>query len=155
MLIWRGLRSTGRPASANWLRDLLGTNKYIPLFNRSAYLGTSVSAVVRIWRAHRLKPHRVESFKLSNDTHFIKKICGHRWLAPQSPEHAMVLRCDEKCRLRHLTIRSLTGALSADEPERCVCGCSVLTTIIKSIIQWVKQIWNNTVCKERRSLLFL
>jgi hypothetical protein len=97
----------------------------------------------------------VESFKLSNDTHFIKKICGHRWLAPQSPEHAMVLCCDEKCRPRHLTIRSLTCTLSADEAERCVCVCSVLTTIINSIIQCVKQILNNTVCKKRHSLLFL
>ena len=33
----------------------------------AAHLGTSASAVARIWRAYGLKPHRVESFKLSND----------------------------------------------------------------------------------------
>src|SRR4029453_4267807 len=30
-------------------------------------IGISVSAVQRIWRAHRLQPHRVRQFKLSND----------------------------------------------------------------------------------------
>src|SRR5450631_1122653 len=29
------------------------------------HLGTNASAVARIWRAHGLKPHRIESFKLS------------------------------------------------------------------------------------------
>ena len=38
----------------------------------AAHLGTSASAVARIWRTHELKPHRVESFKLSNDMHFIE-----------------------------------------------------------------------------------
>ena len=38
------------------------------------YLGTNASTVARIWRAHGLKPHRVESFKLSNDPHFIEKL---------------------------------------------------------------------------------
>ena len=31
------------------------------------HLGTNASAVARIWRDHGLKPHRIESFKLSND----------------------------------------------------------------------------------------
>ena len=39
-----------------------------------AHLGTSTSAVAHIWRAHGLKPHRVEYFKHSNDTHFIEKL---------------------------------------------------------------------------------
>jgi transposase len=33
----------------------------------AAHAGVSDSTVLRIWRAHGLKPHRVESFKLSND----------------------------------------------------------------------------------------
>jgi transposase len=38
------------------------------------HLGTNATAVARIWRAHGLKPHRVESFKLSNDPQFIEKL---------------------------------------------------------------------------------
>jgi len=33
-------------------------------------VGISESSVGRIWRAHGLKPHRIESFKVSNDPHF-------------------------------------------------------------------------------------
>ena len=40
----------------------------------AAHVGTSASAVARIWRAHGLKPHRVETFKLSNDPRFIEKL---------------------------------------------------------------------------------
>ena len=40
----------------------------------AAHLGTNATAVARIWRAHGLKPHRVESFKLSNDSRFIEKL---------------------------------------------------------------------------------
>src|SRR6266446_8463949 len=34
----------------------------------------SHSTVARIWRAHGLKPHRVKSFKLSNDPRFAEKL---------------------------------------------------------------------------------
>ena len=40
----------------------------------AAHLGTNATAVARIWRAHGLKPHRVKSFKLSNDPNFIEKL---------------------------------------------------------------------------------
>src|SRR3546814_9110022 len=40
----------------------------------AAHLGTNATAVARIWRAHGLKPHRVKTFKLSNDPHFIEKL---------------------------------------------------------------------------------
>ena len=36
----------------------------------AAHAGVSDSAGLRLWRAHGLKPHRVESFKLSNDPQF-------------------------------------------------------------------------------------
>src|SRR5438093_1859256 len=36
--------------------------------------GISPSTVGRIWRAHGLKPHRVKSFKLSNDPRFAEKL---------------------------------------------------------------------------------
>jgi len=37
-------------------------------------LGLSQTAVVRIWHAFGLQPHRRENFKLSNDPHFVAKV---------------------------------------------------------------------------------
>jgi len=39
-----------------------------------ALLRVSASSVSRIWRAHKLKPHRVKTFKLSNDPQFAEKL---------------------------------------------------------------------------------
>ena len=66
------------------------------------YLGTNASTVARIWRAHGLKPHRVESFKLSNDPHFVEKLQDIVGLYLDPPEHALVLCCDEKTQIQAL-----------------------------------------------------
>jgi transposase len=66
------------------------------------HLGTNATAVTRIWRAHGLKPHRVESFKLSNDPHFIEKLDDIVGLYLDPPEHALVLCCDEKTQIQAL-----------------------------------------------------
>ena len=68
----------------------------------AAHLGTSASAVARIWRAHGLKPHRVKSFKLSNDPRFIEKLHDIVGLYLDPPEHALVLCCDEKTQIQAL-----------------------------------------------------
>jgi transposase len=68
----------------------------------AAHLGTSASAVARIWRAYGLKPHRVESFKLSNDPLFIDKLQDIVGLYLDPPEHALVLCCDEKTQIQAL-----------------------------------------------------
>lgn len=68
----------------------------------AAHLGTNASAVARIWRAHGLKPHRVESFKLSNDPHFVEKLEEIIGLYLDPPEHALVLCCDEKTQIQAL-----------------------------------------------------
>ena len=62
----------------------------------AAHAGVSDSTVLRIWRAHGLKPHRLESFKLSNDPQFAEtlEVIVGLYLSP--PEHALVLCCDEK-----------------------------------------------------------
>src|SRR6202165_235992 len=64
--------------------------------------GTNATAVARIWRAHGLKPHRVESFKLSNDPRFIEKLEDIVGLYLNPPEHALVLCCDEKMQIQAL-----------------------------------------------------
>jgi transposase len=68
----------------------------------AAHLGTNATAVARIWRAHGLKPHRVESFKLSNDPQFIEKLEDIVGLYLDPPEHALVLCCDEKTQIQAL-----------------------------------------------------
>ncbi len=65
-------------------------------------VGVSASTIGRIWRAHGLKPHRVSSFKLSNDPRFAEKLedCVDLYLHP--PANAMVWSLDEKCQIQAL-----------------------------------------------------
>ena len=58
--------------------------------------GISASSVQRIWKAHRLQPHRVRSFKLSNDPKFAEKLSDIVGLYIDPPAHAVVLWVDEK-----------------------------------------------------------
>ena len=58
--------------------------------------GISESSVGRIWRSHGLKPHRVTSFKVSNDPRFADKLEAIVGLYLNPPEHALVLSVDEK-----------------------------------------------------------
>ena len=62
----------------------------------------SFSTIGRIWRAHGLKPHRVESFKLSNDPHFGEKLHDVVPLYLHPPEGAVVIAVDEKCQIQAL-----------------------------------------------------
>ena len=56
----------------------------------------------RIWHAHGLKPHLVESFKLSNDPRFTEKLEDIVGLYLNPPEHALVLCVDEKSQIQAL-----------------------------------------------------
>ena len=53
--------------------------------------GLSQSSVSRIWRAFGLKPHVVETWKLSTDPEFIAKVRDVVGLYLNPPEHALVL----------------------------------------------------------------
>ncbi len=64
--------------------------------------GVSDSSILRIWRAHGLKPHRVESFKLSNDPHFGEKLEAIVGLYIDPPDQAIVLCVDEKSQVQAL-----------------------------------------------------
>jgi len=68
----------------------------------SAATGLSESTIGRIWREHGLKPHRVETFKLSNDPEFVEKLNDIVGLYINPPEHAIVLSCDEKSQIQAL-----------------------------------------------------
>ena len=64
--------------------------------------GVSHRSVQRIWTAHGLKPHRVRSFKLSNDPKFAAKVQDVVGLYVDPPEHALVLSVDEKSQIQAL-----------------------------------------------------
>ena len=59
-------------------------------------MSISKASVSRIWRANGLKPHRVESFKVSSDPLFADKLEAIVGLYLNPPEHALVLSVDEK-----------------------------------------------------------
>lgn len=62
----------------------------------AAELGVSASTVMRHWQAHGLKPHIVRGFKVSRDPKFAQKLEDIVGLYMETPEHALVLCCDEK-----------------------------------------------------------
>lgn len=62
----------------------------------AAATGLSQSAVVRIWRAFALQPHRTASFKLSRDPLFVDKVRDVVGLYMSPPDRALVLCVDEK-----------------------------------------------------------
>lgn len=68
----------------------------------AAATGMSKATVARIWAAHGLKPHRVDSFKLSRDPDFAAKLDDIVGLYLNPPEHALVLSCDEKSQIQAL-----------------------------------------------------
>jgi transposase len=65
-------------------------------------MGLSQSAVVRIWNAFGLKPHRSETFKLSTDPYFVEKVRDVVGLYMNPPENAIVLSVDEKSQVQAL-----------------------------------------------------
>jgi len=64
--------------------------------------GVSPAAVQRIWSAHGLKPHRVQTFKLSSDPHFIRKLTDVVGVYLNPPDKAVVLCVDEKSQIQAL-----------------------------------------------------
>ena len=64
--------------------------------------GVSPATVQRIWSARGLKPHRVETFKLSGDRRFEEKLVDVVGLYLNPPEKAVVLCMDEKSQIQAL-----------------------------------------------------
>jgi len=64
--------------------------------------GVSPATVGRIWDAHGLKPHRVRTFKLSKDKHFVEKLTDVVGLYLNPPDKALVLCVDEKSQIQAL-----------------------------------------------------
>jgi len=64
--------------------------------------GIHFTTVARIWRAHGIRPHRVRTFKLSNDPHFLDKLKDVVGLYVSPPERAIVFSFDEKSQIQAL-----------------------------------------------------
>ena len=79
--------------------------------------GLSAMAVSRIWRAFGLKPHRLETFKLSTDPHFVAKVRDIVGLYMNPPDRALVLCVDEKSQIQALN-RSQPAAAAVVRPSR-------------------------------------
>src|SRR5438477_3939828 len=65
-------------------------------------IGISVGTVQRIWRAHKLQPHRLRTFKRSRDPSFAAKLTDIVGLYVDPPAHAVVLSIDEKSQIQAL-----------------------------------------------------
>jgi transposase len=65
-------------------------------------VGLSQSTISRIWRAFGLKPHRADTFKLSNDPFFVEKVRDVVGLYLAPPENAIVLCVDEESQVQAL-----------------------------------------------------
>lgn len=64
--------------------------------------GLSQTAIVRIWHAFGLQPHRVENFKFSKDPQFVEKVRDIVGLYMNPPDRAIILCVDEKSQVQAL-----------------------------------------------------
>ena len=103
----RGRRATKRK---HWARTIVEVTLHTTPKNATHWsqrtladhLGLDKSLVQRVWKEHKLQPHRVRTFKLSRDRRFIEKLIDVVGLYLRPPEHALVLSVDEKCQIQAL-----------------------------------------------------
>ena len=81
-------------------------------------VGLTQSAVLRIWQAFGLQPHRQDTFKLSKDPLFIDKVHDVVGLYLNPPERAVVLCVDEKSQIQALDRSAPILPMLPGVPER-------------------------------------
>ena len=84
----------------------------------AAQTGLTQSAVSRIWRAFGLKPHRVDTFKISKDPLFVDKVRDVVGLYLDPPAKAVVLCVDEKTQIQALDRSAPVLPMLPGVPER-------------------------------------
>jgi len=107
--IERDLRRSGRKPQVDAAEIVRRTTQTLPVAathwstrTLAKEMGVSDSTVLRVWRAHGLKPHLVRGFKVSRDPDFVEKLEDIVGLYMSPPEHALVLCCDEKSQVQAL-----------------------------------------------------
>jgi transposase len=81
-------------------------------------VGLTQSAVLRIWKAFGLQPHRQDTWKLSKDPQFIDKVRDIVGLYLNPPERAVVLCVDEKSQIQALDRSAPILPMLPGTPER-------------------------------------
>lgn len=66
------------------------------------YAGVSVHQVQQVWEGSDLRPHRLKTFKISNDPKFAEKVVDVVGLYMKPPDNAVVLSVDEKTQIQAL-----------------------------------------------------
>jgi transposase len=98
----------GTPANAtHWSRTSM-----------AARSGLSKSTIGRIWKKFELKPHRVDTFKLSKDPLFVEKVYDVIGLYLDPPESAVVLCVDEKSQVQALARSQPVLPMMPGMPEK-------------------------------------
>src|ERR1700751_823720 len=104
-------RAPGRkPVSTPTVAEVLALTQSKPIGEQNHWtggamakaVGLSLRTVQRIWEAHPLQPHRVRTFKRSNDPAFAEKVEDVIGLYIHPPAHAVVLSIDEKSQIQAL-----------------------------------------------------
>ena len=103
---------SGRPRAIDGRavkRVLQLTTEYVPeeathwsVRLMAKYADLSCWQVRQIWAAADLKPHRIKTFKISNNPDFAQKVIDVVGLYLNPPSHAMVLCVDEKTQIQAL-----------------------------------------------------
>lgn len=110
-LLKDGTRPPGRkPLSAETIRRVVEltlhqtppNGTHWSLRSMAAKVALAPSTIRKIWRAHGLQPHRVETFKLSRDPNFAEKVEDIVGLYLNPPAKALVLSVDEKSQIQAL-----------------------------------------------------
>lgn len=65
-------------------------------------VGVSNATIARIWKAHRIQPHRERRVKLSRDPEFNEKVRDVVGLYMNPPDKAVVICVDEKSGMQAL-----------------------------------------------------
>lgn len=102
----RGRKSTLAPAAvervvAEAVRPPPGRTRW-SVRTMAGHAGISPASVQRIWRDNDLKPHQIQTFKLSRDPQFESKFWDVIGLYLNPPDRALVLCCDEKSQCQAL-----------------------------------------------------
>src|SRR5271168_3317331 len=97
-----GLRRDGTRPGRKTLHEKPTAGTHWSIRKMAAATGLSYTSVQRIWKAHELQPHRVKTFKLSNDKRFVEKVQDIVGLYLDPPDKALVFSVDEKSQIQAL-----------------------------------------------------
>ena len=121
-------RKPGRaPLSARVIAKVMGLTCSEPPGHATHWTGRAMSkavavslrAVQHLWEAHRLQPHRIRTFKCSNDPHFVEKVENIVGLYMDPPKHAVVVSIDtRRAKSRRSTAHNRACRLSPENAGR-------------------------------------